>query len=784
MNFSDDQFPSDLSDNGTVGWSRIETASDGKTIGPITFPSVRWKDNGHFYGWTVSQYVAYMRGTFELEHDMTLSVQCLKTGYFSIDNVDYSGDWYAYNVTRHIIRLEKGKHEMRIKAVNEVRIFGGFVPPAPATIICEMEEVPDLVHSALRISGRWTIPDLVQDINLPGMASVGIQNMSPYSIRIVSTKVERDGWGFEQPANVLLRSGQHRPVRFQVLDSEKRQDLTICYEIEGVRDCISDQIPRRRQATDVFKFTFYDLDGTVQYAMAKKPRKSLKSTTVILALHGAGVEADAEMWTSSIDEQEDAWVVFPTGRTPWGYDWHGPSARNAFRAVEALFKYAGLVNPSYIYAGHSNGGQGVWHLSTHYPDALGVVAIAGFASIEEYVPYTGWLSWSYTDPMLKGWLLSSLAEYNADLHVSNLKGMQVHVKTGANDDNVPPMQSRKLHRLAVTHGVNSTLVEVPNKNHWYDDIMRDYGTQVFLEMAAKATRTQMYNFTLTVVNPGEHGGKNGIVVDQMGVPFRVGKIDVYVMGKKVVLQTSNIRRLHVEKNALGDVFEVDGTVILAQETVYLFKEKGSKTWQIEDGRMQWKKTERHVGSYGPIQSILKTDRPLKIVIGTMDKDALSILERIGQTLAHDWYLYGNGDSEIVYDTDINVESLKGNVIQIGGNGLNRLGDLLRQNDAIQLSRDGINLGALQVEYDQRHHPDSGIMMIQPTIHDANMVIIHGTSISGLEMAAKIFPKRTGMPVPDFIITSESMRYKGLGGIRAAGYFSNEWEIEPQSVYST
>jgi hypothetical protein len=89
--------------------------------------------------------------------------------------------------------------------------------------------------------------------------------------------------------------------------------------------------------SEAIKFTFLDIDGTVQYgnvsfkimsflhnhnpvhhhvlffsAMAKPPSELTSSTSnpppIIIALHGAGVDADNPAWTDSYRKQEFAWV--------------------------------------------------------------------------------------------------------------------------------------------------------------------------------------------------------------------------------------------------------------------------------------------------------------------------------------------------------------------------------------------------------------------------------------------------------------------------------------------
>ena len=43
----------------------------------------------------------------------------------------------------------------------------------------------------------------------------------------------------------------------------------------------------------------------------------------MVAMHGAGVEASSQFWTQAFIQQKYTWILFPTGRRPWGFDWHG-----------------------------------------------------------------------------------------------------------------------------------------------------------------------------------------------------------------------------------------------------------------------------------------------------------------------------------------------------------------------------------------------------------------------------------------------------------------------------
>lgn len=201
------------------------------------------------------------------------------------------------------------------------------------------------------------------------------------------------------------------------------------------------------------KYTFLDYDRTVQYAMALPPlvQSEGESRAVILATHGAGVEASSPFWTEALGERRVGldWVVFATGKTPWGYDWHGPSAEHVFAARAALQHAVDnlsgsddqsrgwKVGPSTMLVGHSNGGQGATYLLERYPDLfVGLVAAAGYLKIQSYVAFTQWASSHFVDPALWGILQSSLTSFDNDLHASNVAHVPTMLVHGTEDENV------------------------------------------------------------------------------------------------------------------------------------------------------------------------------------------------------------------------------------------------------------------------------------------------------------------------------------------------------------
>lgn len=178
-------------------------------------------------------------------------------------------------------------------------------------------------------------------------------------------------------------------------------------------------------------------------------------TKPILALHGAGVDVNSILWTSSIRRREHEWVVFARGLTPWGYDWRGPSAQDALAALDALRQREVYIAPTAVVVGHSNGGQGTFHLASHYPDIFdGSIPIAAYLTAPSYVPTIMSHGAHFIDPALQGILTASLAGGDNDLFLGNMASRRARVFHGGDDENVPVWNSRKA--VDIIHSYNET----------------------------------------------------------------------------------------------------------------------------------------------------------------------------------------------------------------------------------------------------------------------------------------------------------------------------------------
>jgi predicted esterase len=319
----------------------------------------------------------------------------------------------------------------------------------------------------------------------------------------------------------------------------------------------------QRSISEPHKVTHLHPSGIVSYSILRPPSanavqsSSSSDLPVLLQLHGAGNEASSKMVSGALNSLPDlrAWVLFPTGVTPWSADdWHAWGSADVQAAVDNIphwierhgFNSIGVNTETWVVSGHSNGGQGTWYTLTHHPDrVLGAAPVSGYLSIQQYVPYT---NWHPMDPKKRAIVEAASNSYRLELLASNAKGIDIEQQHGAGDDNVPPYQSRLMAQLLAEANGTSNLVELSqpgdHSGHWYDGVMTtDHLRQFYERMCEKYQKvrpsavkrelnwTEDISFSLVVGNPADQGSKGGIRVAQLRDPGQLGKLHVFINSK-------------------------------------------------------------------------------------------------------------------------------------------------------------------------------------------------------------------------------------------------------------
>ncbi|EME47892.1 hypothetical protein DOTSEDRAFT_69726 [Dothistroma septosporum NZE10] len=818
-----------LAINGTIGWTnltaKLSTSSSDPRFGhasaalTVAFHQVEWQDLTNIYGWAALQWQAWARGEIIVTSDKTevVTLYTPQVLEYWIDDVHYfGGDFFSYQRAAVTLRLTPGSHRMNLRIIRDVRAMGGVGEPTVALQL-DLKASTDGLQLVQSTGPSVLMSDFVGDehsaLLASPFASVTVRNDADEEITISSVQASQTICTAILLAEVRLLPGQTRPVSFKVecvsptvgvpflhfdLDyhtsSDKhKQVLSVAAGIRIVN------------IRDPQKITYMHPGGIVSYAILRPPSENATGSArqselypMLLNLHGAGVEADSDVTRHSLNGVADlkAWVLFPTGVTPWsGDDWHAWGFQDVEAAVAAIsdwipnvkWKGPGVDQDKWLASGHSNGGQGTWYTLLHRPDKVFAAApISGYSSIQNYVPYT---LWQVADPGRTAVLQASLSSYRHEMLLSNAKDISVLQQHGGADDNVPPYNSRFMAHLIRQAGADSTYVEMPGQPHYWDGVLttralRDFYEQQIALVAEKRSGTplDLRDFTLTVANPGDTGSKNGVEILQLAVPGRYGSIDVVFdpLTKACILATTGVRMF-----SLPPYFRDCSSVILDGQNLEIKSQNFPQgtTLALENGTWHLDTSisnilpapPRRERQLGAMDAILRTEGAFSIVRHTNSSVASHLALQVSRNLCQ----YFAADAAITDEYKTALEHT-GNVISIV------VGDDLPPSchvgHPIEVSSEGI-----YVRDGPRYPVVAGrglaAIFLRPLPLGRLELVVWGSDDASLPLAARLVPMMAGVGQPDFVIADNTMLWNGLEGALALGFFDGNWEVSRNSFLS-
>ncbi|KAI5480162.1 UDP-galactose transporter [Pseudohyphozyma bogoriensis] len=562
--------------------------------------------------------------------------------------------------------------------------------------------------------------------------------------------------------------------------------------------------------------------------MYTPPRLSSSSSSIdvaILALHGAGVDPDpaTSSWTSAVPPQR-AWIAWPFGLTEWGYDWHGPSLRDAKLAVQHLSKVQDLwglavgqkvasrkaksEERKVIVIGHSNGGQGAWYYMSRFPDdVVGGIPASGYVKIQDYVPYTFSRGQHYRDPFLTGLLFAGLSSFDNDLHASNLAGKAILSRHGGDDDNVPVQHSRELVSAveAWSYGKPTiTYSEAVGAGHWFDDVFDSPGPLAFLdELITNSTlpppeRKSALKFTYTGVNPDELGSMYGFRLVSVGLSGRLMRLTVIIYPSEepgafdAEVETTNVDAFSFDAAKLSSQYNLNVTTLRyrGQKLDFSLSSETTFTFSSDARLFTPSPSPRRTRRYGPLISILTSPEPLLIVVGTFGSASTTRhFREIALKIARDAYVYGRVDCVIVEDREVmgreGAFAGEGSVVLLGGaddNGVTFVWSATWPLDVQFIAPTVVRIGSSLFG-----QPGQGILFLAPNPENVKSLalVLSGTDAEGRESAARLFPVRTGVPLPDWVFPIKSCRGIQIqsSGFTATGLdYDRNWMIVEEKTH--
>ena len=169
---------------------------------------------------------------------------------------------------------------------------------------------------------------------------------------------------------------------------------------------------------------------------------------------------------------------------------------------------------------------------------------------------------------------------------------------------------------------------------------------------------------------------------------------------------------------------------------------------------------------GRLQSILTTSAPFIIVVPS--KESSRTLSAALQ-IAHDLDLYHRLDSEIIDDEEamsrLDANGLgTGNIILLGAPRFLEL-NLKQRKTSFTLLDNQLHLRGHSLA-----EPCVASLFLHPhpTTQNSLMLVVYTIDDNALEKAIRLFPIRTGVSIPDWIVVGPNSDSIGAGDVRGAG----------------
>jgi poly(3-hydroxybutyrate) depolymerase len=521
-----------------------------------------------------------------------------------------------------------------------------------------------------------------------------------------------------------------------------------------------------------------DIDGSVQsYALVPPVGGASKDAPLglVLSLHGAGVECMDQ--AKAYAPKPDFWIVCPTNRGRFGFDWQDWGRLDAYEVLADALKVTG-VDPRRVYlTGHSMGGHGTWHLAANDPGRfLAIAPSAGWSSFESYAPQSQVMS-----PLAWMWRAADGASRTLDL-VGNLAQVPTYVLHGEKDDNVPPSEARRLLDALTKAGGKPLSHFEPDAGHWWDKDEKSPGAdcvdwagiwELFRKTAPSDEDVRGQSVTaMDPSAPSDFGWARFEQPIEYGRPCRV--VATFDPESNVVTaSTENVRLVWLtppQKPFARPLrkYVVDGRTVPDDPTGFLMRSStGSWTAAADiDGQ-------KRPGVCGPFKRAF-TNR-FVLVYGTAGDDAETreLLEKARYD-SEVWAYRANGDANLMSDAQFLAGDFTDrNVIVYGNADTNRAWSAVFDDDCpIKASR-----GAMTVD-GAKHEGVVAAAFVRPRkgsdVALAAAFADTGAAATRLFYQFPVFV--SGVGIPDYVVFGPGFLREWDGDVRAAGWFDYAWRM--------
>ncbi|MEX2232523.1 MAG: alpha/beta hydrolase, partial [Cyclobacteriaceae bacterium] len=422
--------------------------------------------------------------------------------------------------------------------------------------------------------------------------------------------------------------------------------------------------------------------------------------------------------------------------------------------------------------------HGTWYLGATYPDKWAAIApCAGYPTLTGYGSADGKIPEHAQSDAEKILLRASNAS-NVIALARNYKDHGVYIFHGDDDRTVSVNYAREMRKVLGEFHPDFGYYEYPGGSHWFGNESVDWPPLFdFLRLHTLKQDSTADVIEFVTANPGISSRHRWASVIRQQQALEFSKIHLVrdKKARKITGTTENVAMLKLELQPFdqGDtiIISVDSVnihyVINDDREVYL---SNSAPWKVDKKPDPRHKNGQRSGTFKEA-----FNHNMIFVYGTAgnEKEDQWAYNKARYD-AEVWYYRANGAVDIIADNAFDPAMYKDRSIILYGNSTtNSAWNKLLKSCPIQVTRDRITAGSRIFEGN-----DLAAYFTWPRddSNTASIAVIAGTGLPGLQATDANQYFAAGSGFPDYMIFSLEMLRSGAEGIKAAGFFDNEWRI--------
>jgi len=741
-------------------WAPVETNKEG------------WIENRAFAG-------GYLHVVVDSAKARTMILDA--TGFYVawINGEPRGGEKYGADYLRHPVRLAQGRNALLFRG--ERGRFKGrlYEPPAEVSFTDKDMTLPDLV-----LGDKGPAWAGLRLINATGERLTGIEVISRVGEREVRTALGAS-------VAPLLTQKLAVPLAIDAPSAEGPVKIEIRARARAGRRTVETPpftvelkaVPATAHRSKTFVSA---IDGSVQYfgvapLVRGEGQPAGGRPALILTLHGAGVEGIGQ--ARAYKPKDWAWIVAATNRRPYGFDWEDWGRLDALEVLAEASRLYGTDPDRTFLTGHSMGGHGTWQVGATVPGPW--AAIAPSAGWHSFTSYGGGATYKDPSPVEKMLLRANNPSETTAL-ARNFLSYGIYILHGDQDDNVPVGQARTMRELLGTFHPDFAYYERPGAGHWWGNECVDWPPLMqFLRERVRRANEEVRKVEFVTANPGVSAGSRWIGILAQLRPLEHSRVVIErdEAGKTFKGTTENIERLAIDVPAAAGgggeaegkvTIELDGSKVEAQPapgagSVYL--ERREKGW-VQTGAPA-------LGSKGPHRTggFKNAFRHGFVLVYGTRGDAAEDARTFGKAKfdAEMFWVRGNAGIEVLPDTAFDPAKHKDRSVILYGNAdTNTAWAKLLAASPVEVRNGWARAGEKRYNggdyaaYFVRPHPGSDV---------ASVGAVAWTGKAGWIAASPGQYFISGAGFPDLLLFSAEILRAGTAGVRAVGWFGNDWSLE-------